>query len=232
VISLAQSPSISVVSNSSSGSSASSLRISFFTAALDGGGGTASKLEGLTPVSRCNCVRNTQDTMLRRPFTSPSTSLSRLKTRFDRQMRAETRTQHATNKAISMAIRLPSGRPASFMLPQYSEDGLQQACKMGLEGIVSKRLSAPYRSGPSRDWLKVKNPDSPAMIAVAMGPRLGDVRFRRESGRRGSSVPCSGRSAPNQKMTSTGMFFASQHADKRETNEQDALCRRSRASGR
>jgi bifunctional non-homologous end joining protein LigD len=33
-----------------------------------------------------------------------------------------------------------------------------------LEGIVSKRLSAPYRSGPSRDWLKVKNPDSPAMI--------------------------------------------------------------------
>jgi ATP-dependent DNA ligase len=34
---------------------------------------------------------------------------------------------------------------------------------MGLEGIVSKRLSAPYRSGPSRDWLKV-NPDSPAMI--------------------------------------------------------------------
>jgi bifunctional non-homologous end joining protein LigD len=35
---------------------------------------------------------------------------------------------------------------------------------MGLEGIVSKRLSAPYRSGRSRDWIKVKNPDSPAMI--------------------------------------------------------------------
>jgi hypothetical protein len=30
--------------------------------------------------------------------------------------------------------------------------------------IVSKGLTAPYRSGPSRDWLKVKNPDSPAMI--------------------------------------------------------------------
>jgi hypothetical protein len=30
--------------------------------------------------------------------------------------------------------------------------------------IVSKRLSAPYRSGPSRDWIKVKNPDSLAMI--------------------------------------------------------------------
>jgi hypothetical protein len=47
------------------------------------------------------------------------------------------------------------------------EDGaaiFQQACKIDLEGIVSKRLSAPYRSGPSRDWIKVKNPDSPAMI--------------------------------------------------------------------
>ena len=39
----------------------------------------------------------------------------------------------------------------------------RQACRMGLEGVVSKRLSAPYRSGPSRDWIKVKNPDSPAM---------------------------------------------------------------------
>jgi bifunctional non-homologous end joining protein LigD len=47
------------------------------------------------------------------------------------------------------------------------EDGaaiLLQACRMGLEGIMSKRLSAPYRSGPSRDRIKVKNPDSPAMI--------------------------------------------------------------------
>ena len=35
---------------------------------------------------------------------------------------------------------------------------------MGLEGIVSKRLSAPYSSGLSRDWIKVKNPDSPAMV--------------------------------------------------------------------
>jgi hypothetical protein len=35
------------------------------------------------------------------------------------------------------------------------------ACKMGLEGTVSKRLSAPYRSGRSTDWLKVKNPRQP-----------------------------------------------------------------------
>jgi ATP-dependent DNA ligase len=35
---------------------------------------------------------------------------------------------------------------------------------MGLEGIVSKRLTASYQSGPSRHWLKIKNPDSPAMV--------------------------------------------------------------------
>ena len=32
------------------------------------------------------------------------------------------------------------------------------ACRMGLEGIVSKRKNSTYRSGPSRDWLKLKNP--------------------------------------------------------------------------
>ncbi len=30
------------------------------------------------------------------------------------------------------------------------------ACQHGLEGIVSKRLSAPYRADKSRDWVKVK----------------------------------------------------------------------------
>jgi bifunctional non-homologous end joining protein LigD len=52
------------------------------------------------------------------------------------------------------------------------EDGaavFAQACRMGLEGIVSKLLSAPYRSGPSRDWIKVKNPDSPAIVRVREG---------------------------------------------------------------
>jgi ATP-dependent DNA ligase len=38
-----------------------------------------------------------------------------------------------------------------------------EACKLGLEGIVCKRRDAAYRSGRSKAWLKVKNPDSPAM---------------------------------------------------------------------
>ena len=32
------------------------------------------------------------------------------------------------------------------------------ACKMGLEGVVSKRKDSMYRSGRSPDWLKSKNP--------------------------------------------------------------------------
>jgi bifunctional non-homologous end joining protein LigD len=36
-------------------------------------------------------------------------------------------------------------------------------CRTGLEGIVSKRTDAPYRSGPSKTWLKAKNPASAAV---------------------------------------------------------------------
>jgi len=34
----------------------------------------------------------------------------------------------------------------------------KHACKLGLEGIVSKRKDSPYSSGRSPDWLKSKNP--------------------------------------------------------------------------
>ena len=40
---------------------------------------------------------------------------------------------------------------------------LDYVCRLGLEGIVSKRVDAPYRSGPSRTWLKFKNPASEAV---------------------------------------------------------------------
>ena len=79
---------------------------------------------------------------------------------------------------------LARSRSGIVLSDHTDEDGatiFQQACRMGLEGIVSKRLSAPYRSGPSRDWLKVKNPDSPAM-----------VRHREERGMRPPRVTMAG----------------------------------------
>ena len=39
----------------------------------------------------------------------------------------------------------------------------EHACQLGCEGIVSKRLGSRYVSGRSRDWLKAKNPNSPAV---------------------------------------------------------------------
>ena len=42
----------------------------------------------------------------------------------------------------------------------------EHACKLGLEGIVSKARDLPYQHGRSRAWLKIKNPASPAMQRV------------------------------------------------------------------
>jgi bifunctional non-homologous end joining protein LigD len=39
----------------------------------------------------------------------------------------------------------------------------RHACKLGFEGIVSKRLGSPYVSGRSRHWVKNKNPQHPAV---------------------------------------------------------------------
>jgi bifunctional non-homologous end joining protein LigD len=71
-------------------------------------------------------------------------------------------------KRKARLARLLARTNVGIALNEHTEaDGatvFRQACAMGLEGIVSKRLTAAYRSGPSRDWIKVKNPDSPAMV--------------------------------------------------------------------
>jgi bifunctional non-homologous end joining protein LigD len=38
------------------------------------------------------------------------------------------------------------------------------ACKLGAEGIVSKHRERAYRSGPSKAWLKIKNPAVPDVL--------------------------------------------------------------------
>ena len=51
----------------------------------------------------------------------------------------------------------------------HGEKLFAAACGLGLEGIVSKKLDAPYRSGPSKAWIKVKNPKSPAATRATDG---------------------------------------------------------------
>jgi CheY-like chemotaxis protein len=43
------------------------------------------------------------------------------------------------------------------------ETVFRHACKLGLEGIVSKRKDSSYRCGRSPDWLKMKNANAPAV---------------------------------------------------------------------
>ena len=63
--------------------------------------------------------------------------------------------------------KLVRGPHPGIVLNEFFEgDGdilFEHACKLGCEGIVSKRLGSPYRSGRSPHWLKVKNPAAPAV---------------------------------------------------------------------
>ena len=43
----------------------------------------------------------------------------------------------------------------------------REACRLGCEGIVSKRLGSIYHRGRSPYWIKVKNPKSPAVTREA-----------------------------------------------------------------
>jgi hypothetical protein len=61
---------------------------------------------------------------------------------------------HPGNVALA---RIKTGVPSQFLV------------KLGLEGIVSKKLNAPYKSGPSKAWLKIKNPKAPAATRAADG---------------------------------------------------------------
>jgi ATP-dependent DNA ligase len=55
-------------------------------------------------------------------------------------------------KAIAGNIQL------SEAIVGKGEAMFREACRMGLEGIVSKRIGSRYVSGRTRAWLKVKNP--------------------------------------------------------------------------
>ena len=51
----------------------------------------------------------------------------------------------------------------------HGDNMFAAVCDLGLEGIVSKKLNAPYRSGPSKSWIKVKNPKAAASTRVLDG---------------------------------------------------------------
>jgi bifunctional non-homologous end joining protein LigD len=55
----------------------------------------------------------------------------------------------------------------------FEEDGstmLKHACNLHLEGIVSKRADAPYRSGRSGEWLKTKCSSNQEFVVIGYEP--------------------------------------------------------------
>jgi len=67
-------------------------------------------------------------------------------------------------RTLAKLVRGP--HPGIALSEHYVGDGdivYKHACKLGCEGIVSKRLGSHYRSGSSTSWLKVKNPAAPAV---------------------------------------------------------------------
>jgi bifunctional non-homologous end joining protein LigD len=67
--------------------------------------------------------------------------------------------------------RLLARRPDGIFLSEFEQgeigpDLFRKICEFGLEGLVSKHRDRPYRGGPQKYWIKVKNRKRPAMYSV------------------------------------------------------------------
>jgi bifunctional non-homologous end joining protein LigD len=62
---------------------------------------------------------------------------------------------------------------ADFVELQDGETVFRHACELGMEGIVSKRRDAPYRSGRQETWIKLKCTKSDTFPIVAFVEKLG-----------------------------------------------------------
>jgi len=57
-------------------------------------------------------------------------------------------------------------KASSWERGEIGPDLFRAACKMGLEGLVSKRRYRPYQAGRPKHWVKIKNRKHPAMSRV------------------------------------------------------------------
>ena len=67
---------------------------------------------------------------------------------------------------------LRKAKPSIRLSEHIAEDGplvFAHACRLGLEGIVSKKIDAPYRSGRAKSWIKTKNQNAAAYMRVEDG---------------------------------------------------------------
>jgi bifunctional non-homologous end joining protein LigD len=73
-------------------------------------------------------------------------------------------------RKATLASLIARSGPGIRLNEHIEEDGptvFSHACKLGLEGIVSKRKDSSYRSGRSPHWIKSKNPACAAVLREA-----------------------------------------------------------------
>ena len=73
------------------------------------------------------------------------------------------------NALAKLLIRSRGGIQYVEHAEGHGDKMFEAVCQLGLEGIVSKRRASFYRSGPSKLWVKVKNPKAPAATRVMGG---------------------------------------------------------------
>jgi ATP-dependent DNA ligase len=84
------------------------------------------------------------------------------------------------DRKASLARLLPDAKAGILLNEHIAEDGatvFAHACRLGAEGIVSKRIDSTYQSGPCRVWIKVRNPAS-----IAVQRERNEIWNRRASG--------------------------------------------------
>ncbi len=82
----------------------------------------------------------------------------------------ETRRDALASLLCNSALETDVGHGILFSEHLDGADGeivFRHACRMGLEGIVAKRRDRPYQSGRSPDWVKVTNPNAPAVTRTS-----------------------------------------------------------------
>ena len=80
--------------------------------------------------------------------------------------------------ALARLLKRQPARGSLRMSESLTEPGttlLRHACKMGLEGIVSKLADAPYHSGRGHDWIKTKCSDRQELVVAGMIPSTADA---------------------------------------------------------
>jgi bifunctional non-homologous end joining protein LigD len=64
------------------------------------------------------------------------------------------------------SCEIKHGEAGAFEQGEIGPDLFDAACRMGLEGLVSKHRERAYRGGRCNQWIKVKNRAHPAFARV------------------------------------------------------------------